>query len=158
EARNGTVLTRRLPAWVREEGGKLSLIPNRAKVVKRIFALAAEGHGMRSIIGILTKDKVPPMGKGKEWTLAYVSAILKDGRALGSLQMPRGRGKAKVKDGDPLEGYYPAAVTRAEYEAARVAIRRRRTVTGRPGKACINIFAGLLKHARDGDVYQMTQR
>jgi DNA invertase Pin-like site-specific DNA recombinase len=152
------VITGRLPAWVEEKGGKLVLVPKRARVVKRIFALAAEGEGMRSIVARLTKDNVPPMGKGKEWTLAYVSAILKDGRALGSLQMTRGRGKAKVKDGDPLEDYYPAAVTKAEYEAARVAIRRRRTVTGRPGKACINIFAGLLKHARDGDVYQMTQR
>jgi DNA invertase Pin-like site-specific DNA recombinase len=40
---NGTPLTRRLPAWVEESGGKLLLIPESAEAVRRIFTLSAAG-------------------------------------------------------------------------------------------------------------------
>src|SRR5262249_24632428 len=40
-AREGGILTHRLPAWVEERAGRLRLVPDRAATVKRIFALAA---------------------------------------------------------------------------------------------------------------------
>src|SRR5262249_16335578 len=56
EARNGVVMTRRLPGWVEERGGKLHLIPERAGAVKRIFGLAAAGYGYALIVKKLTTD------------------------------------------------------------------------------------------------------
>src|SRR5262249_1993184 len=53
--KNGTVLTRRLPAWIEERGGKLHLIPDRAAAVRRIFELAANGYGNHAIVSKLNE-------------------------------------------------------------------------------------------------------
>jgi hypothetical protein len=127
----GAILTRRLPAWIEERSGKGVLIPERAATIKRIFALAAGGYGCAGIVKKLTDDKVPSFGPSGHWTRTYVAVILKDRRALGELQPRLHAGKP---DGEPLKGYFPAAVTERDWQAARAgaAQRRRRVVRGRP--------------------------
>src|SRR5262245_54109861 len=82
----GAVLTRRLPAWVEERGGKLRLIPERAAVIRRIFRLSADGYGLASIVKKLEEEKVPGFGHAGHWGRTYIAMILKDRRALGELQ------------------------------------------------------------------------
>lgn len=169
------VLTRRLPAWVREYNGAMELIPERAAVVEEIFRLASSGYGYVQIVKKLTEDKVPAFGevavrrkrsqfKGA-WTVPYVVRILNDRRAVGWFQ-PCGRGRKPV--GDPVKNYFPAVVTEDDYNAAQGAIDARckavkvnrgsragmevRTKLHRVGKH-INLFAGLLRNSRDGDTY-----
>jgi DNA invertase Pin-like site-specific DNA recombinase len=130
KAREGGVLTRRLPAWVEERGGKLVPVPGRAAVVKRIFALAAAGYGSAGIVRKLTGEGVAPFGASDHWTRTYVSMILGDRRALGELQ-PR-RHPDGEPDGPVIPNYYPAVVGEREWNAAQgVAARVRRTPRGR---------------------------
>jgi hypothetical protein len=68
------------------------------------------------------------------------------------------KGKKRVPDGEPVTGYFPSVVTEAEYFAARAGAAERGIKRGRLGKTCINLFAGLLKNAREGDSYYMTMR
>jgi DNA invertase Pin-like site-specific DNA recombinase len=143
DARNGTVLTRRIPAWVEERGGRLHLIPDRGAAVKRIFALAAGGYGLTSIVRTLIADKVPPFGDSGHWVRSYVGILLKDRRAVGELQPRLCGGRA---DGDPIPNYYPAAVTEEEWLAARAGAAERKTKRGRIGSH-VNLFSGLLRHA-----------
>jgi len=149
----GKLITRRLPAWVREVGGRRELVPDRAEAVRRIFALAAGGVGIPGIIKKFAEDGVPAFGRSGRWTRAYVGLILKDRRALGELQPRRG----KDADGPPL-AYYPPVVSEREWLAARAGARERRKNPGRIGVAQVNVFARRLFHARDGDPYIMTQR
>ena len=148
-------LTHRLPGWVQMVGGKLKAIPAAAAAVRRIFELAASGYGVPAIIKKLGDEGFAPIGRTGRWTKPYVQLILKDRRALGEYQ-PRGR------DGEPdgavVPQYYPAVVTEDQWRQARAGAQQRRKNPGRVGKAQINIFSGLLKHARDGDSYMMTQR
>jgi DNA invertase Pin-like site-specific DNA recombinase len=154
-ARNGgEVMTRRLPAWVQERGGGLALIPERAAVVRRIFDLAAAGYGLSSLARTLTAEGVPCFGDSGKWGRCYLGRILKDRRAVGELQ-PRGKGRRP--EGDPVEGYFPAVVTQAEWERARAGAEQRRRKPGRIGKD-INLFAGLVKDALDGSAYFVTAR
>jgi DNA invertase Pin-like site-specific DNA recombinase len=170
--KNGTVLTRSLPAWV-EVGpdGKLRLIPERAGAVRRIFALAAAGYGLTATVRRLNAEKVPAFGgrqvvldrdgkphyRAKEggrfgsgvWERAYIGKLLKDRRALGEYQY---RGADHKPDGDPIPGYFPPVVTQAEFDAARAGASERRQRPGRLGRQ-INPFAGLLRDARDGKSY-----
>lgn len=146
-------LTDRLPAWVEDRNGKKVSIPAAAKAVKRIFELART-HGIPSIIKKLDEEKVPPIGRTGKWTRSYVGVILKDRRAMGELQPKKG----KKADGAPIPNYYPAIVTEQEWLAARAGAKERGTNPGRIGEVGVNIFAGLLKHGRDGDSYIMTQR
>lgn len=148
------VLTRRLPAWIQKQNGRMVLIPERATVVKQIFHLATAGYGIPSIVRKLTRDGVPPFGRSGTWTRSYVGLLLKDRRALGEYQPRRG----KAQDGQAIANYYPAAVTDEEWRGARAAVSGRRGWKGRLGNSQVNLFVHLLKHARDGDNYIMTQR
>jgi DNA invertase Pin-like site-specific DNA recombinase len=138
-----------LPAWVEVRAGKKVLIPERAAVVRRIFHLAATGYGIGAVVTRLTEDKVPAWGRSGVWVRAYVAKILKDRRALGEYQ-PRGKGRKP--DGDPIPGYFPAAVTEEDFKRAREGAEERRRKPGRVGSH-INLFAGLLKDARCGESY-----
>jgi DNA invertase Pin-like site-specific DNA recombinase len=163
---SGALLTSRLPAWMEYKGGEARLIPGRAAAVRRIFRLAADGHGHTRIVRALTEAEVPPFGEvvispersrsqfSGNWTRPYVALILNDRRAVGELQLWKTDGTA---DGPPLAGYYPAAVTEEEFQLARAGQERRlaRDKAGRPlgtrqGKY-VNVFKGILKHARDGE-------
>jgi DNA invertase Pin-like site-specific DNA recombinase len=155
-----------LPAWVEKaKDGALRLIPERAAVVKRIFRLAAEGLGHTRIVRALVAEKVQPFGEFKvnpervrsqfsgRWTTPYVALLLRDRRAVGEFQ-PR---KGDVADGPPIPGYFPAAVTEAEWLLARAGQEERlwkdglgRRIGPRQRKY-VNVFRGLLTHARDGE-------
>jgi DNA invertase Pin-like site-specific DNA recombinase len=172
-------LTDRLPAWVEDAGGELRLVPDRAAVVKRIFRLAAGGYGIGSIVKRLVADGVPPFGvcvdgpgggrKGRRakpgatfgsgrWDRTLVARLLKDRRALGIFQPrrvavdPDGKRRSRP-DGPPIADYYPAAVSDAEWAAARNAMTGRRHKPGRLGHRVANLFGGLLRNARDGETY-----
>jgi DNA invertase Pin-like site-specific DNA recombinase len=170
-------VTARLPGWIEDVGGQLMLIPAAAEAVRLIFRLAASGFGNPAILKKLATDNVPPLGacekytdeQGEErrrapdgrrfgsgrWTRAYVQRILRDRRALGEYQP---RGPDGTPEGDVIPDFYPAAVTEDEWREARAGAQERRKNPGRVGAAQINIFSGILKHARDGDSYIMTQR
>lgn len=57
-----TILTNRLPAWVTATNGRLELVADRAAVVRRIFRMAADGHGHVAIVKRLAAENVPAFG------------------------------------------------------------------------------------------------
>jgi DNA invertase Pin-like site-specific DNA recombinase len=143
------LMTRKLPAWVREEGGRLVAIPERAAVVRRVFELSGGGLGLWSVMRRLEGEKVPAFGPSGHWSIAYLDLILKDRRALGEYQ-PRLRGGAP--DGDPIPGYFPRVVSDEAWSRARLGAKARHRKPGRTG-AVVNVFQGLLKGALDGESY-----
>jgi DNA invertase Pin-like site-specific DNA recombinase len=157
-AREGReVMTRSLPAWVEETGGKLALVPARAAVVKRIFALAATGYGVGAVVSKLTAEGVPPFGPSGRWARSYVANILRDRRAVGECR-PRSR-RGAAADTAPIPGYFPAAVSEEEFRAARAGAAQRRHRPGRLGAGDqISLFAGLVTNALDGDGYYAIRR
>jgi hypothetical protein len=137
------LLTRRLPAWVEERGGKLVPIPDRAALVRRIFRLAASGYGHGRIVGLLNREGVPAWGHRPrtkeqiaaeqglpaeqrarlapaEWQRQYVSKLLRDRRVLGEMQ-PCRHGKP---DGAPVADYFPRVIDPDEWTAAQGPRRR----------------------------------
>jgi DNA invertase Pin-like site-specific DNA recombinase len=170
QARDGQVsYTGMLPAWVEEHGGKLRLIPERAAVVKKIFRLATDGYGLTAITRKLVEGKMAPFGEavlreGRQraqfcgkWSRAYLANILRDRRAVGEYQPRRREGWRKIPDGPPVPNYFPAVVTEEEWLAVRAGAAQRRSHPGRVGKN-VSVFAGLLRHARDGDRYFVITR
>lgn len=158
DGRVTTAITGRLPAWVEDRGGEMCLVPERAAAVRRIFQLAAAGYGYTRMIRRLQEEGIPAFGErvvkpgrkrsafSGEWSVSYLADLIADRRAVGEYQ-PRTRGRKP--DGDPIPNYFPAAVTEEEWLLARAAIGSRTSAKTRTGKY-VNIFAGLLTHARDG--------
>jgi DNA invertase Pin-like site-specific DNA recombinase len=163
---NGEIITRRLPAWIQEHGGKLHLIPERAAVVRRIFELSLNGHGVSLIVRKFVTEGVKAFGERQvnagrkrsqfcgQWTRSYVGNILKDRRALGEFQPCRSDGKP---DGPPIKDYFPAVVDESTWLAARAGAEQRRRKPGRVG-SYVNVFAGLLKDARGSGSYYCASR
>jgi DNA invertase Pin-like site-specific DNA recombinase len=162
----GELLTTRLPAWLECVKGEVRPIPERAAAVKRMFQLAASGYGYTRIIAALNKEGFAPFGKvvvrenrgrsqfSGKWTRPYVALILNDRRAVGEFQPRKDNDKA---DGPPLSGYYPAVVSEDEFLLARAGQAERlngdangRKLGTRQGRY-VNVFKGLLTHARDGE-------
>jgi DNA invertase Pin-like site-specific DNA recombinase len=154
-AREGKdILTHQLPAWIERVDGVLQLIPAKAAAVHRVFELAAQGMGAGLIVKAMIAEKLPGLGSSGLWSRAYISLLLKDRRALGEIQ-PRFRNGKPA--GDPIVGYFPAVVSQSEWDAARAGCRGRKQPRGRVGEH-VNVFAGLLKNAREGDTYYMGAR
>ncbi|TCZ55429.1 recombinase family protein [Roseicella aquatilis] len=115
-------LTSRVPAWIEldKASGAFHLIPDRAAVVQRIFAMAAEGAGQHRIAETLNREGVPTFGdngtkrRAGMWHRSYVAKILGSPAAGGTLvphQIEHGEGGRKVrKPLEALDKYYPAAV------------------------------------------------
>jgi DNA invertase Pin-like site-specific DNA recombinase len=153
-----SILTHQLPAWVREKGGKLELIPDAANAVRRVYELARNGYGHSTIAKKFIADKVPAIGTSGEWARSYIARILATRITLGEYQPCKRDG---TPEGEPIKNYFPAVVTEAEWLAARSAAASRK-----PGKTFIangggllnNLFAGLITDARDGGSYYAAQR
>jgi DNA invertase Pin-like site-specific DNA recombinase len=166
----GRLLTTRLPAWLERVGGDVQVIPERAAAIKRIFRLAAQGYGHTRIVKAMTDEGFPPFGqvavrKGRtrsqfsgRWQRPYVALLLNDRRVLGEF-VPHKAGGEKVRGvaaGAPIENYFPAVISAAEFDLARSGQERRDTAGETRGKVCrgagkyVNVFRGLLRHATDG--------
>ena len=152
-AKGCQVMTRRLPSWVKSEGGRLALIPEKAETVRLIFRLSRAGYGYSRIVAKLIKDGVPPLA-GAQWERSYVAKILRDGRAAG-LYTPKGRGRKP--EGDPVP-YFPACVSVEEWQDARAERRHRQRAVRGWMSAPVNIFARLVRCALDGSAYYLTSR
>jgi DNA invertase Pin-like site-specific DNA recombinase len=148
------LLSHMTPAWVEECGGQLTLIPERAAAVRRIFELSAAGYGEMLICQRLAAEGFKPFGRSGRWAKAYVGLILRDRRALGEYQprLGKGGGRNRKPDGDPIPGYFPAVITPEQWEACRGQATSRRKQRGRAGHH-VNLFQGLLKDARTGGSY-----
>lgn len=132
------------PLWMKPKGSDgFELIEERAAVVKKIFELTIEGHGRKAVCNYLTKNEVKPFSpKARTWHTSYIEKILKNHQAYGSVQLYKNR----EPDGDPIRGYYPAAVSEDVYLAALHATRKRKIADnkGVTRKSRVNIFSGLL--------------
>jgi DNA invertase Pin-like site-specific DNA recombinase len=159
-------MTRRLPAWLRVEGastdggrvrgGRIVVIEHKAEIVRRIFRLAAEGHGTRLITKRLNREEVPPIGQGLVgprssdcWVETYVAKLLKCRSVLGEYQPhTRQRGKRRP-EGPPIPDYYPRIISDEEWHAACAARALRTGKGGRPSPQ-VNLFSALLHDGLNG--------
>lgn len=150
------------PAWLRLEesdnGRRWELIQDRAAVVRRIFKLCIEGHGLHAIAQRLNREKVPLMRpqwakekwQTREWGPTYISNILHNRAVLGEIQPHVMKDGKRVAIGEPLQGYYPRVVSDAVFHRAAAATAARRSLKGPRGKHCRNLFTGILFDATDG--------
>ncbi len=152
------VLTHNLPAWVEEREGKMVLNPERVALVRRMFDLALAGYGTTKIAVKFNEEGVPVMGReefqGKKvvWNTTVIHHILSSRSTFGEYQPHQGTHKAKNRKpvGDPIKGYYPAAVSEDIYHATQAALKSRsKRGAGRRGNYN-NLLSGLLIDARDG--------
>lgn len=148
-------LTSICPAWLRLDSatGAFVVIPERAAVVARIFAMAAEGVGLHGIADTLNREGVDTFGEGKRkgdfWRRSYVLKIITSAAPVGTL-VPHAMtytGDRKARTAlEPIDGYFPAVVDR-EVWAGVQAMRQGGTKAPivRGAGEVTNLLAGLAR-------------
>lgn len=120
-ANGKSAMSAKVPKWLRaEKGYPITVIPERAAIVRKMYEWAAKGLGQYTIADKLIAANVPPWGpvfKGRppRWFPAYVGDILRSRTVIGEYQphTKRDRDGNRVPrhaDGDPIPNYYPAVV------------------------------------------------
>jgi DNA invertase Pin-like site-specific DNA recombinase len=141
-------------AWLELTPDGYRLVPDRAETVRAIFRMAAtEGLGKLRIAQALCADpkRYPPFGASKQWNVRYVDLILSNRAAFGEYQRYSADPETgvRMKEGEPIPGFYPAAITEQDFYAARAAMARRKQRSGRPATVESNLFTGITFNAVD---------
>ena len=133
------ILTKTCPLWLRPkaDGTGFEPIPERVKIIKRMFRMLKQGIGKREIARTLDMEGIVPWSKAKNWRESYILETVKSRMPLGELQPTHKRKPI----GEPIKGYYPAIVDEATW--ALVQPQRAKSTAG-PKTGVNNLFTGLL--------------
>ncbi len=114
-ARAGLKVKVLLPSWIEwVSSSEYRIKEPEATTVREIFDMAAAGHSYAVIAKHLNRKGIEPFrsrGKGKLWITASLFAIVKGPAVIGTYSPRDG--------GEPIEGYFPAIVDRAVFDAAQ---------------------------------------
>jgi DNA invertase Pin-like site-specific DNA recombinase len=132
-------------AWLRRQGEGYAVIPEKAAAVRRLFALTIEEDlGSVALGHRLAKEGYHGIGPSGRWDVGTVQTIIRGRAVLGEYQPSRRVNGKQIPEGEPIRGYYPAIIDEATWNAAQVAMDRRKGRSGRPGVTVTNLFTGLL--------------
>lgn len=142
-------ITSVVPSWIRLDKtttpAKLVLIPERAEIVKRIFAESLAGRGSALITKGLINDGTPCFGKSAHWYRTYVIKILNSPTTYGVYsphQIIHNGSKVVRVPLEPMAGYYPAAISQDTFDATQNLKGTAYPVKARTGQLA-NLFGGL---------------
>ncbi|AHG47802.1 resolvase [Rhizobium leguminosarum bv. trifolii CB782] len=146
-------LTAICPAWLKlnDQRTTYEVIPDRADIVRRIFAMCLEGLGQHSIAARLNETGVATFKGSEMWHRSYVKKLLENPAVIGrftphTLTVVDGR---KVRTPlEPVDGYFPTIVDVEIYERVAAMSSRRglNIAAGNTGiSMTANVLAGLAR-------------
>lgn len=114
------------------------------QIVRDIFQMTLDGYG-REVIAKKLNERGIPSFKGRTWGGSSVAQIVKSPTVIGLYQPYNGKGKKRVKAGEPIQGLYEPIVDETTFYAAQKATteRHRTKVTKHPPH--FNVWSKLLK-------------
>jgi DNA invertase Pin-like site-specific DNA recombinase len=137
-AKNGTIFTHHLPAWIADRDGTLVPIPEQERVVRRVFELASLGHGSASILQKLEQNV----------SRSWITKTLRNREVLGEFQT----GDTLISD------YFPAVVDVSVWNAVQEQLNKRQNQPGGNRTAfdsASNLFSRLLYDITDSPPRKM---
>ncbi|KVK54528.1 hypothetical protein BCY90_14840 [Agrobacterium deltaense] len=131
------------PAWIdakRIDANRYEFTLNHhAETVRVIYELATRGLGATVIARKLNADGVPAFKSKDGWYQSIIKALLTRHDVIGIFQPHCMQNGKRVPDGDPIEGYFPAAIDKDLF----LRVQTMRNNPGRPGRKG-HTFANLL--------------
>jgi DNA invertase Pin-like site-specific DNA recombinase len=151
------IMTKTCPAWIEPlpDMTGFKVIPDRAKIVKKIFALTLKGVGVNKIAQDFNAKGLEPWGKGRKkaarWHVSYVQKILASPAVAGDLvDYFREYDKAASKyrrtpTGKTHKGYYPRIISPADFAKVQAQTKKNPGRGRARGGKISNLLAGLGK-------------
>lgn len=89
--RNGKAVLNhtRFLGYTKDETGKLVIVPDEAKVVRKIFSLYLEGNGVRKIKRYLEENGIKTVTGKTEWSTSTIDRILSNEKYIGNLLLQK---------------------------------------------------------------------
>lgn len=143
------VLTAITPGWIRLNAErKPVLIPERAKVVRRIIREVLKGAGKIRIARELNAEKVPTFGRAVMWHTTYLDKILSSPALIGTF-VPhvddRSSGRLVRVPQEPVPDYFPAVTDADTFERLK-ALQARSPLRGRHASGVVrNVLSNLAR-------------
>lgn len=164
------ILTGRKPSWLDIEEGRFVLNPTKAATVRRIFDMAANGHGIGNIAKTFNREGVATISAAKNWHDSYVYKVLTNRACIGEFQprilviekvekagQPTRKKKTFQPTGTPIKDYFPSVVDSDSFFKAQRAMKSRSHTGGRTCNGVNNLFTNLVV-ADDGTTYSLRPR
>lgn len=155
--KSGLIYTRRTPAWIifDETTQSLKIDEEKANAIRYIFRRTIDGVGQVTLVREMN-EKFPPItnlraGEGNSaWNTSYLSKLLNDRSVLGEFQPHYLEdGKKRVKDGDPIKGYFPRVISDEDFYQAQYQKSLRKKERSEQGTHFVNLFTGLVVNDAD---------
>ncbi|PTS81678.1 MULTISPECIES: recombinase family protein [unclassified Caulobacter] len=138
-AKEGKIISRRVPAWLSVIDGEWKIDDTKAETVRAVYRWSVEGQGNRMIATALNEAKVPSFGgRGTKWTDKYVGLLLHSPAVEGDYIPGASNGTGT---GERIVGYFPRIVDASVVAQARTASDSRRGTGGRYRRLSTNLFA-----------------
>jgi hypothetical protein len=120
----GECVSARLSGWLQgKKGGTITIIPDRVRIIQRIYRMAADGMGANRIADILIAEGIPCWTYVKRWSAGYISFLLRTRAVLGEFQPgTHPRGGVWMASGPIIPNYFPRIIDEALW--ARVQVLR----------------------------------
>lgn len=158
---DGTPLTKHCPAWLKwdDKNSSWVVIEEKAKVVRQIHELAAQGKSISAIRTIMDRSGVPPLRKktrGKKtkgWWASAVVYILEHPAVIGEFVPHVVEGGKRVPM-EPIPDYYPSVVPAKIYAKSSKLKRNKKINTGRKSG---NAFKGLAFTPEGHSMYRVSR-
>lgn len=145
-------LTALCPRWMELNGNRNSfeIIPERAKIVRRVIREALEGRGQERIARGLNEEGVPTFGDGERWHKSTIAKLIRNPAVVGRYQPHMmvddgADGRRREPAGPLVEGYYPAVVSIEDFAQLQARLADKRAPYVRTGQTITNPLAGLAR-------------
>jgi DNA invertase Pin-like site-specific DNA recombinase len=155
------IVSQRCPGWLRPKGdlSGFDVDEVKARVVNRIFTMAAAGMGSGGIVIRLNKEKVPTFRKKGAWYDSLVKAILRSRAVIGEIQLRSMIDGKRVPAGEVKTDYYPRVIPDDLFYAVQQALDGRRSDKGgRKGARVGNVFSKIIRCGQCGAAMHMVNR
>lgn len=131
------------PSWIdarRIDGNRYEFTLNHhTQTVRTIYEMASRGLGSTAIARHLNATGIPTFGTENGWYQSIIKLVLKRADVVGVFQPHRIIDGKRVPDGDPIAGYFPAAIDNGLF----LRVQSMRDLVGKPGRKG-KTFANLL--------------
>jgi DNA invertase Pin-like site-specific DNA recombinase len=141
---NKKKLTAISPAWLRlnRDNQQFEKIPDRCKLIARIYKLYLDGNGINKITWILNTDKIPSWRSKTGWHRSYIQKILHNRAVLGEFQPHTLNRRQRVPCGEPVMTYYPQIISKEIFDRAqeRLLANTKKTRTNSKNKKLVRTY------------------
>lgn len=146
------IVTSLCPCWLKICDGKFIVLERKARLVRDIIRMSADGMGIIRIMNNFNMRKIKTItGRNNKWWCGrFINNILKHGSPIGNYRPHTIINGKSIPDGNYVSGYYPAIVSKKLYEKSLSSLKNRTVFRNKKVYDCANLFTSLVKWGHKG--------